>query len=233
MTCIGTLLCGTLVIMIPTREGFVAAAESRAGNEYRNNFCDEDFKLIEITPEPARSIATVTGLAGMRRPSNEPDFCRHLREATKWLDLKQTFKSYIESHKQTARTLSISGMVPALEEAFAAIPTEGRQILAPFAGRQLSLFVRASFEPDTWISWVRYARLVLSPDLKPTIAEEAVEQLGLENEMMFYRLGEKDYADQQMNRGALNRHFRSANTLPFLTTRKRIKEVTRDALVLL
>jgi hypothetical protein len=147
------------------------------------------------------------------------------------LDLKQTFKSYIESHKQTARTLSISGMVPALEEAFAAIPTEGRQILAPFAGRQLSLFVRASFEPDTWISWVRYARLVLSPDLKPTIAEEAVEQLGLENEMMFYRLGEKDYADQQMNRGALNRHFRSANTLPFLTTRKRIKEVTRDAAI--
>jgi hypothetical protein len=225
-----TLVCGTLVVLVPTREGMVAAADSRAGNEYHNAHCDEHFKLVEINGEAVpRTVATVTGLSGMREPSSDTDLCRHLRQAPVWLDISGILKSYIEEQKRPAETLALSGIAARLEPAFAAIPEAGRTMLASLnAGKQISQLVVASYDSESSTSWVRTAIIYLSSDLRPSIVNESVDRLPLDHEMMFYRIGEQPYADRQMMEGRLASKFRSAQTYPFLTTRRPIRDITPE-----
>jgi hypothetical protein len=227
--CWGTvLLCGTLVVMVPTRDGLVAAADSRVSNQDQTRFCDEDFKLIEIQRGPSRTVATITGNNGIKEPGDNPNFCNHLRQATIWLDLKRDFKSYIESQPASAATLTIAGFRPNLEKAFAVLPSAAIPYLKPFTNRRFSLLVVASFDPETSTSWIRYGTLALTTDLKPIIFGEAVERIDLDHEKIFYRFGEKDYADQMLDNGVLARKFRDAGTLRFLRTRETVRDVTRD-----
>ena len=221
-------LCGTLVVMVPTRDGLVAAADSRASNEDQTRFCDEDFKLIEVKRGPSRTVATITGNSGMKEPRDNPDFCNHLRQATIWLDLKRDFKSYIKSQTASAATLTIAGFLPNLEKAFASLPAVAKPYLQPFANRRFSLLVVGSFDPETSTSWIRHVTLALTTDLKPIMFGETVERIDLDHEKMFYRFGEKDYADRMLDNGVLARQFRDAGTLRFLRTREVVRDVTRD-----
>ncbi len=214
--------------MVPTKDGFVAAADSRVSNEDQTRFCDEDFKLIEIKQGPSRTVATITGNSGMKGPSHSPDLCNHLRHAPTWLDLRSDFKSYIESQTASAATLTIAGFRPTVEKALASLPAAAIPYLKPFANRPFSRLVVASFDPETSTSWIRYGTLALATDLKPIIFGETVERIDLDHEKTSYRFGEKDYADRMLANGVLARQFRDTGTLRFFRTREAVRDVTTD-----
>lgn len=73
-------LSGTLVIMVPSKEGLIIAADSRisAGKA----FCDGNYKIVHLN-KPARSIATVTGNGlFVANPGPEvKDLCEYVKRA--------------------------------------------------------------------------------------------------------------------------------------------------------
>jgi hypothetical protein len=227
MTCgAGTVfIAGTLVIMVPTQNGLVIAADSRVTNETRDRVCDEDFKLIEVSRGPLRIAATITANTGMRKPSNNPDYCEHLRTAPVWLDLRSDLRNHLENSKSSAPSLTDFQL--AAEDAFSKLPAEAMPYLKPLVGSPFANLVIASFDPKSKVTRISRAILSLTANLQPRIGEETIEEIGPDHTKMFYRIGEQAYADTQMQNGTLANLFENSATLKFLSSAGAVREVRR------
>jgi hypothetical protein len=219
-------LVGTLVILVPAQAGLVVAADSRVTNEKRDLICDEDFKLIEVNRGPLRTVATITGIAGMSKPSSNPNFCEHLRTATVWLDLRRELKNYLESSDSDSP--SLTAFQPMAQAAFSKLPAEAIPYLKPLAGSAFATLVVASFDPKSKVSRIRYAVLSLTANLQPQIGVETLDEIGLDHSKMFYRVGEMAYADSQLQNGTLAKLFADRATLPFLTAQSPVREIRKS-----
>jgi hypothetical protein len=226
--CLATIfLCGTLVVLVPTKEGIIIAADSR-GATANHAFCDEVSKLIEIESGPVHTVATLTGLSEVLTSRKDQDVCQRLREGAIWLDLKKEFKSFVEAQSGTAATITIGGFVPKLTEAFATLPSAEVPFLQSLVGKTISQLIIASYDPETSTSWIRHAILSVTSDTKPVILGEVVEKISLEHSKMIYRWGETEYADSQLTNGALSRAFVKKDTFRFFTSQGIVRYVTKD-----
>jgi hypothetical protein len=228
------LLCGTLLLVVPTKDGLVVAGDSRVSDlgglssPYKNRSCDEDFKLIEIQRGPERTVAMVTGGTAISKLSvilSDPDYCHYLRNSQTWIDIRTEFKSYIEASELSGARISITGFLITLELAFAKVPPD---ILRQLSGQKISQLIIAGYDVQTHESWLRRATLFLSTDLKPKIDDESIERFSVSDEKVFVRLGESDYVDQQFAAGKLTKYFKSDQTGRFATTRTNIASISKE-----
>lgn len=223
-----SIIAGTLILMIPVRNGFVIAADSRTSNDNQTKYCDESHKLIEITAGPPRTVAATTGINGLREPSDKEDFCQHLREATVWIDVNAELKNFIESRNDTAETLSLAEFEPRLRAAFASAPAAAAPYLSPLAGKTLCRLFVVSFDPEHSATWFRYAMVSLTPDMEIVVSDETVMRFGPDNDKTFWRLGEQDYLDDLMQRGKIAPHIKHRKTISFLNSVSKVQNVSKD-----
>lgn len=177
MTCLATtLLCGTLVIAVPTREGLVVAADTRTS--FGNLHCDDEHKIIDT--KIARTIAFVTGGVRITDDPNNGNFCEFLKHTHIWIDFRHELKSFIDSNKKTAETLNLVDFGPALGQELLPVPN---RLKAPFAGRQTSTVTVATYDLSTHRTWIRHADLYLSMQYMPQIWSESIRKYDLDDLM--------------------------------------------------
>jgi hypothetical protein len=157
-------LGGTLVVAVPNREGLVVAADSRLRNETDQTHWDNGFKLVEIEPEPARTVAGIAGVQGAFEVSGlVPAIGDQIRTRLALLPL---FKTFIEKQRQPAQTIDIAQFPPALRTALRSLPGTALRSLQSTRGTDLLV---ASFDPETSISWVRFIKIGLIDPAQATV----------------------------------------------------------------
>jgi hypothetical protein len=209
------ILFGTLVMVVPARDGLVIAADSRSSDDRNEaSFCDQDFKLMEIERGPLRTVVTATGGVKFLPPSSPPaDLCRYMRNAAPSLDFRAALKEYIEGQNQTAETVSLLGFAATANAKLAAYP---------FRISTEALLVVASYEPRTATSWVRSAKLKIAAGAPPSIGNETLREAKLEMRAQFYAFGDSAIAARYVDSPALKpetRQLRFAHVREISKTR--------------
>jgi hypothetical protein len=148
---------GTLVVVIPTSEGIVVAADKRTSPG--GIYCDGVAKIL-ISKQPNTAVF-VTGLASLRDTSSIPlqDLCRVLADTPAPIDFGRTTLAFLEN-QSSLRELSGQALTEAI---YADVRPyiEGGQ-LRPLMGQQrLATIVILNFDPVTsssrvWAFWVNF-----------------------------------------------------------------------------
>lgn len=221
------MIRGTLVLMVPTAEGLLIAADSRVTNEKNDRYCDEDFKIIELS-RPDRTVATVTGFSALREPSEDQDFCRHLRESLCWLDCREMIRRCIESAGLDAEHASVAELREPFQAAFDAMPTKAKEIARSLAGGIKALIAVATYDPSRPLSVLRWGRMQLAPNLRVSFYDETVVKIGPGHERMFYRLGEQEFVERfVLMPRAPGRALLSPDTIAFFSQRRTVRDTSR------
>jgi len=86
---------GTLVVIVPSADGLVVAADSRT--TVNGATCDNQYKITELR-RPKRTVVAVTGEVAFISPpdAQERDVCGYLKSAPRMLDIASVVKSYLE-----------------------------------------------------------------------------------------------------------------------------------------
>jgi hypothetical protein len=86
---------GTLVVLIPTEDGLVVAADSRTS--LFGVFCDSQYKIIELKKPKHVAIAVTGDVAFIAPPeAHEQNICGYLNSAPRMLDFTYIVKNYLE-----------------------------------------------------------------------------------------------------------------------------------------
>src|SRR5438046_2261969 len=116
---------GTLVVIVPSRQGLVIAADSRSS--IGSTYCDNSFKIIEAT-RPSRTSAAVTGndqFIDAPGPGIS-DLCQYVTQAHRLLDIRKVVRDYLEHKNSEIDRLQIDDLalrcIVAVKEFQAASP---------------------------------------------------------------------------------------------------------------
>jgi len=190
---------------------------------------------MELAISPA-SVGIVANNVGLLKPTNDPDFCHHMRRDPVWLDIKKVLRDYAELEQLSAGSLSLRDIEPKLKTAYKNMPDEAfayLRTLGPDIHEKLSsLLIVASYDKETMTSWIQHCKVLVNERFEPFVSDQKLDQINQSHECMFYRLGEQEYADRNLQpEGSIGRQFLKQSTLQFLTTPRPVREVDKQSAI--
>jgi hypothetical protein len=137
----------TLAVIVPTRDGFVVASDSRV--TYMGARCDGISKIY--TPRPARTVAVVTGnsvfvQASTSKVSNP---CQWLASAPRLLDMNAVVTGFLDHATPDPLSFSLPDLVAGCVQATQSFQQSNPAALRAYAGMAIFSVVVASYDPGT------------------------------------------------------------------------------------
>lgn len=149
---------GTLVVVIPTSEGFVVAADKRASPS--GIYCDGVAKIL-IAKQPNTAVF-VTGLASLRDTSTIPlqDLCRVLADTPAPIDFGRSTLAFLERQSSPMQELSGQALTEVIYPDVKPY-IEGGQLRDLMGQQRIATIVILNFDPVTsssrlWAFWVNF-----------------------------------------------------------------------------
>ncbi|MDR3725481.1 MAG: hypothetical protein P4K86_00410 [Terracidiphilus sp.] len=220
----------TLVVLVPSVDGLVVAADSRTS--VLGAQCDGQFKIVQLK-RPSRTVVMVTGDGVFIPPpsATEPDLCRYQQSAPRLLDMAAVVTSYLERKGANPARLSLEDLgaecVRAAER-FQALHPEAFQ---SHLGGEIFSVVLASYDPKAKVSTLRNFVVRISRESHKieaarfsNITVASTDRRGL------WAYGETDYVEKQVY-GGFGRQFLTASTLDFILQDKPVAQASQDEAV--
>ncbi len=202
---------GTLVVLVPSSEGLVVAADSRAvhrrvvlGKKTECQISDTNYKIVEVA-RPFRTIISVPGTGVMHDVPEEQagDLTNALATAPRLLDLPSVVKSRLERGPEELNEEMVRKEIPrdcqaAVRQATAQEPEHFRQ----FEGKDLCYVVVANYNCERRCSTIASFAIFIEPKcLNPTIQKFKVEEFRDADLICTRFFGETDYVKKNVLQG--------------------------------
>ena len=220
----------TLVVIVPSADGLVVAADSRAS--VFGVSCDGQFKITDLR-RPERTVVAVTGEAAFIRPpgAGVQDVCGYLKSAPRLLDISSVVKRYLERKEADPFKLSLDDLgaecVGEVERFRRGYP----DALEEYAGREIFSVVIARYDPHSKDS------VVLNFVVRMDAATRKVEAgrftrvlISQQSRRGVWSFGETDYLNKNVF-GGVGRGFLTGDTVSFILDVKPVSEARLDQAV--
>lgn len=218
---------GTLVVLVPSADGLVVAADSRTS--VLGTTCEMRDK-ITIPKRPKRTVVAVTGEVAFIKPpiAGQSDLCGYMKSAPRMLDFASVVRHFLESTNSELSNLRLedlgSNCVGVVEHFRDLYPGA----LEPYVGREVFSVVIAGYDLTTKTATVlnfvvridatthhakadRFARLTMTPQSRRGV----------------WSYGETDYLNQIVF-GGVGRKFLTESTLTFILADAPVAETRED-----
>jgi hypothetical protein len=220
----------TLVVIVPSAEGLVVAADSRTS--ILGTPCDSQYKIAELK-RPARTVVAITGEVAFIAPpkAGEQDLCGYQKSAPRLLDISSVVTSYLERKSADPFQLSLEDLGAKCVEAVEAFRQAHPLALEGYSGRDIFSVVIASYDDRSKSSQVlnfavrieqatrkveatRLTRVIISPQRRRGV----------------WSYGETDYLNKNVF-GGVGRTFLTGETSSFILLDKPVSETPLDQAV--
>jgi hypothetical protein len=218
---------GTLVVIVPSADGLVVAADSRTS--VLGATCEMHDK-ITIPKRPKRTVIAVTGEVAFIQPptARQSDVCGYMKSAPRMLDIASVVKRHLERKNIDLKKLALEEVgaecVGAVERFKELYPSA----LESYFGREVFSVVIASYDSKSKTAIVLNFVVRINPE---THHAEAARFARLTMTPLSRRgvwsYGETDYLNQNVF-GGVGRKFLTASTLTFILADAPIAEARQD-----
>jgi hypothetical protein len=220
-----SLVAGTLVVVAPSRDGLIVAADSRARMD--GAVCDSYHKITE-PDRPDRTVFVVLGRSIYLEPppSGLPEPCTYLRQAPRLYDINVLVKTYLETSGANVATMGTEQLAARCIEAIAAMQKTHGDYIRAFWDTRMFTVILATYAPAERTSTVKWFSLLLSPTGEPFVSEKETEVFGPTNRGMVLRFGQSEFFQKQVLNGP-GRQFLGRAWKEW-TTKARIADIDRS-----
>ncbi len=216
-------LCGTLIVAVPTNDGWVVAADSRTTNSEKTEHCDDAYKLMQVGDS---AIVALTGLRAVADRDNDVDPCNH---GVVFLDFLAEFKSFLDTTTDMQAPSLFSDLSPILDSKIQKLPAEDKEKMhKELVGKSLGALIIFGYDRKTRIPWLRWGDRILADDLKLILIASGAEH---RNNSKFWRFGDHNSISDDALVSLLRFKFKEPNTFDFITKPKKVSDTTKDEAV--
>ena len=221
---------GTLVVIVPSADGLVVAADSRTS--LNGTTCDNQYKITELR-RPKRTVVAVTGEVAFIKPpdAQERDVCGYLKSAPRLLDISSVVKSYLDRKNVDPAKLRLEDLGAECVGAVQRFRESEPLALEPYVGREIFSVVIAGYDAHSktamvlnfavWIDGAthrveagRFTRIAITPQSRRGV----------------WSYGESDYLNRYVF-GGVGRKYLTDATLNFMLVDKPVAEARLDEAV--
>jgi hypothetical protein len=214
---------GTLVVIVPTADGLIVAADSRTS--LLGTTCDGQYKITELR-RPKRTVIAVTGeVAFIAPPGAEvQDMCGYLKSAPHMLDFSSAIKSYLERKNVDPFKLSLDELgaecVKEVERFRRIYPL----VFEQYIGNEIFSVVIASYDPRSKNSLVlNFVIRIDAATRKVEAARFTRNLISQQSRRGVWSYGETDYLNKNVF-GGIGRGFLTSDTRSFILVDKPVSE---------
>jgi hypothetical protein len=221
---------GTLVVLVPSADGLVVAADSRIS--LFGATCDSQYKITELT-RPKRTVVAVTGDMAFIKPPDDGvhDVCGYLQSAPRMLDIPALIKRSLERKSSDPFKLSLEDLGSECVQAVQRFRESSPLALEPYIGREIFSVVIASYDPRSKTS------LVMNFVVRIDAASHRVEAdrftripIPPQDRRGVWSYGETDYLNRNVF-GGIGRKYLTGPTLDFILADQLVANVRLDQAV--
>lgn len=223
---------GTLVAVVPSSEGLVVAADSRAviGRGAVREFSDNYYKIVEVA-RPFRTVISIPGTGVIHQVPEEPtgDLTNALATAPRLLDLPSVVKSCLESGPEALNEEIVLHEIPqACQAAVLQATAQEPDAIRQFEGKVLCTVVVATFVCNPKCSSAASFEIFIEPQsVEPTIRNSEIVKFLDEHQRGCRFYGECDYVRKYLWQG--ERLFRPHEEFFFKATIEETSAVEAEA----
>jgi predicted transcriptional regulator len=171
----------TLVVVIPTKDGLIVAADSRVTYKFGSKIgghCDDFFKITELKNKE-RTVISVGNMAGILDPPvTAVDFCRYRKSTASLLDLTKTVKDYLDKKEQNIDQPTIEKLAErckSLVEKFASNRSQ-RLELKYYVGKFLATVLIGHYDARRNKSVRAVFKININQQLAPELSKVQVDE---------------------------------------------------------
>jgi len=214
----------TLVAIVPARDGFVIAADSRL--TFMGAQCDGTFKIIE-PKRPLRTVAVVTGDSVFLAPPlpGTTDPCRYLATAPHLVDIGAVVEDFLEAGSSDPARIATADLATACVHAVERFQAASPQALANYAGREIFSVVVAGYDPAAAATMLRNFVVRVDGRGKVEAARVTETKVDVHTPSSVWMYGETDYVTRTVYKGP-GHWFLSPATRDFVEVSRPVGEVT-------
>ena len=222
-------LTGTLIVVAPTSEGLVVAADSLAIDYVSKRRCESERKIFEIEAVD-RTVVALTGASGIKG-GRTPYRCGRNVPYLDTFHIPSEFQKYVETERKDAETVSIPSFLPQLRLAFSRLSEQQRKVLSSrFPNKPFAILIVATYDAKRSISIVRTAKLGFKAG-SLFIGEEGVKRFSPRSAFDVGKYGEADYAERGLSNGTLRKLFTDQESARVLATHVPVKTVGKAQVI--
>ena len=215
--------CATLVVLAPSADGLVVAADSRIS--FLGAECDGQFKIVEPS-RPARTVAMVTGDAIFvpPPPAGERELCGYLKSAPRLLDIGEVVRRYLEHEASGAGEFSLEALGRECVAAADRFAQANPGALQAYAGREIFSVIVAGYDPRRRTATLRnFVVRMDSATRRIETGRMTTITVGTADRRGVWIYGESGYVEANVLSG-LGRKYLDAATLDFILTAAPVAE---------
>ena len=221
---------GTLVVIVPSADGLVVAADSRT--TVNGATCDNAYKITELS-RPQRTVVAVTGEVAFIKPpaAQEQDVCGYLKSAPRMLDIASVVKSYLERKNVDPAKLRLEELGAECVGAVQRFRENEPLALEPYVGREIFSVVIASYDAHAKTAMVlNFAVRIDGSTHRVEVGGFTRIAITPQSRRGVWSYGESDYLNRSVFAGAGRKYLTDA-TLNFMLVDKPVAEARRDEAV--
>jgi hypothetical protein len=219
----------TLVVIVPSSDGMVVAADSRTA--LLGVTCDSEFKITELR-RPQRTVVAVTGEGVFVAPPDGQlkDVCDYLKSAPHLLDVPILVKRYLEKNPSLSKE-AIDGLgaecVHAVERFRQTFPA----LFEQYVGREIFSVVIASYDNHSKNSlFMNFVVSIESTTHKVEATRFTRVTISPQSRKGVWSYGETGYLNKYVF-GGVGRQYLTEETLNFILIDKPVADVRLDQAV--
>ena len=216
----------TLALLIPTRDGFVVAADSRL--TYLGSHCDGTSKIL-VPSTPSRTVAIVTGDSIFVQPPNSKGLkpCEWLASAPRLLDINTIVTDFLArtANEADPTALPLADLAAACVHATQQFQQSYPAALRSYAGKEIFSVVVASYDPGTATTTLSSFVVRLAAAGRIESARRTQTKINGGTSHAVYIYGETDWLNRAVYKGPGRRQLTAA-TLDFLQAHTPVRDVT-------
>lgn len=223
----------TLVVVVPSADGLVVAADSR--ESIMGTECDGLFKILQAR-KPSHTVVMVTGDGIFVAPkgasgpgaNDTQDPCAYLHSAQRLLDIPAVVTDYLDRAPVSWAKFSPESLSATCVEAAQRFQKFSPHVLEAYAGRDIFSVVIAHYEPKSRISTLLNFVVRFDEGTRTIVAGRNTRiEIGPVDRRGVWAFGEADYLNENVYRGA-GRQFLTESTKNFILADQPVASSTRD-----
>jgi hypothetical protein len=221
---------GTLVVIVPSAEGLVVAADSRTS--LNGAACDNQYKITELR-RPKRTVVAVTGDVAFVEPpdAQHGDVCGYLKSASRMLDIAAVVKDYLERKNVDPAKLRLEDLGEECVGAVRRFRESEPVALEPYVGREIFSVVVAGYDPHSRTGTVlNFAVRINAVTHRVEAGRFTRIAITLQSRRGVWSYGESDYLNRYVF-GGVGRKYLSESTLDLMLVDKPVAEARLDEAV--
>jgi hypothetical protein len=198
----GLMASGTLVVLIPSKDGLVFAADSRSSVPGAG-ICDKMFKIVELRHRKRTAIAVTGNPEVMARPSDgstPPDLCAYFKTAQHYLDIPHVVQEELDADNQILDSPRIKKLGARCVQAVTEYSDKFSRWkpLDQFRGKErMFKVVIGTYKPTKKTSLIiSFPVRIRAEDGKPEMGEIYRREVTLDAEWRYLAYGVSDYVQQ-------------------------------------